>query len=104
MYMAGLYMRKDIRICVCGGGGDLVGVLGMHVFMDIATVASYFNFKVTHLGIQHLYDTEVMQDVFPTLYSEYSLIRRNSFSKNMADYRVWWINWIIIGTCTLYWY
>ena len=37
-------------------------------------------------------------------YSEYSLIRHNLFSKNMADYRVWRINWIIIRICTLYWY
>ena len=40
----------------------------------------------------------------PTKYSEYSLIRCNLLSKNMVDLRVWWINWIIIGTCTLYWY
>ena len=37
-------------------------------------------------------------------YSEYSLICRDLFSKNMVDYRVWQINWIFIGTCTLYWY
>ena len=36
------------------------------------------------------------------IYGEYSLICRNSFSKNMVQ--VWWINWIFIGTCTLYWY
>ena len=35
-------------------------------------------------------------------YSEYSLIRHNLFSKNMVDKRVWQINWIFIGTCTLY--
>ena len=37
-------------------------------------------------------------------YSEYLLIRCNSFSKNMVNQRVWRINWIFIGTCTLYWY
>ena len=35
---------------------------------------------------------------FSYIYSEFSLIRHNLFSKNMVD------NWIYIGTCTLYWY
>ena len=41
---------------------------------------------------------------FAVTYSEYSLIHCNSFSKNMVDSRDWRINWIFIGTCTLYWY
>ena len=38
----------------------------------------------------------------PSTDSEFSLIRRNSFSKNMVDKRVWRINWIVINNCTLF--
>ena len=30
--------------------------------------------------------------------------RHKSFSKNMVDKQIWQINWIFIGTCTIYWY
>ena len=46
----------------------------------------------------------VVQNLPCCMYSEYSLIRHNSFSKNMVEEQVWWSNWMFIGTCTLYWY